>query len=321
MIISRAPYRVSFLGGGTDFPAWYRENPGAVLSVTIDKYCYISARWLPPYFEHKHRIVWSKIELPMKITEIEHPKVRETLKYFGITDGIEIHHSADLPARAGMGTSSSFTVALIQALSALRDDKIKNLTMVPTAIYIDQDCCKAGGGSQDQTAAGYGGLNRIDFSPSDIEVKPIRSDNLGSHIMLFFTGFQRNACDIEKAKIDRIAEQKAGFNRLYEMVGEGEACLNAGDMIGFGKLVSEGWQIKRGMAPNTSTDYIDFLYDKGMKAGALGGKLLGAGGGGFLCFIVEPDRQVEVKEALKDLLNVPVKFSYKGSEVIVNNGN
>ena len=320
MIISRAPYRISFLGGGTDFPAWYREHPGAVLSATIDKYCYISARILPPYFEHKNRVVWSQVELTQKIDEIRHPIVREALRYLCIDKGLEIHHFGDLPARTGMGTSSSFAVALLHALFVLRGIKIKRLTLARNAIYIEQDRCKECVGSQDQMAAAYGGLNRIDFSALGIDVKPIIAQNLESHILLFFTGFQRNASEIEQAKINHIADQATGFNRLYEMVGEGERCLASGDMVGFGRLVSEGWEIKRSMAPNTSTDYIDFLYDKGMKAGALGGKLLGAGGGGFLCFIVEPPRQTVVKEALKDLLNVPVKISYGGSEILVRNG-
>ena len=317
MIITRAPYRVSFMGGGTDFFAWYREHKGAVLSVTIDKYCYILARWLPPFFEHKHRIVWSHIELPQRVDEIQHPAVREALRYLGIEQGIEIHHGGDLPARTGMGTSSSFTVALLHALTLLKGKIYYKDVLAKVAYEIEQKYQTIG--FQDQIAVSFGGLNRIDFeSDSEFIVKPLRSDKLEQSVMLFLTGFQRDASRIEKEKLARIKDNGKGLERLYKLVQFGEVSIN--DMRSFGELVSEGWQIKRSMAPGTSTEYIDYLYEKGMRAGAYGGKLLGAGGGGVLCFIVPPERQDEVKTALQSLIYIPAKFSYQGSELIINNG-
>lgn len=322
MIITRAPYRISFLGGGTDFPVWYNEHKGAVLSTTINKYCYISARWLPPFFEHKHRIVYSEIELPNAIENIGHPSVRETCKLLKIDRGIEIHHFGDLPSKTGMGTSSSFTVALLHALSSLKGIDIDKRQLASIAIHIEQNLIKECVGSQDQTASAYGGLNRIDFSKEDIIVKPLKHNKeLEKRLMLFFTGFQRNAVDIEKEKLKNIPDKSSHFKGLYGLVNMGEESLSKGDLAEFGRLLDIGWGLKKNMANNTSTDYIDFLYQKGLDAGAVGGKLLGAGGGGFLLFYVEPDAQKSVKQALKDLLQVPFKFENKGSEVIFNNGN
>lgn len=324
MIIARAPYRVSFLGGGTDFPIWYNEHKGAVISTTIDKYCYISVRWLPPFFEHKHRIVYSRTELSNTVEEIGHPIVRETLKYLGITRGIEIHHDGDLPAGTGMGTSSSFTVALLHALSTLIGKAITKQWLAEEAIHIEQDLCEECVGSQDQTATAYGGTNRIDFSSSRILVNPVNPDRakeLESKLMLFFTGFQRNAVDIEKEKLSHIVDKSSHFKGLYELVDMGEETLNSsGDLAEFGRLLDVGWQLKKNMADKTSTDYIDFLYQKGLDAGAIGGKLLGAGGGGFLLLYVEPSKQKDVRQAMRSLLQVPFKFENRGSEIIVNNG-
>ena len=320
MIIVRAPFRISFLGGGTDFPVWYNEHGGAVLSTTINKYCYIFARWLPPFFEHKHRIVYSAIELPNAIENIGHPSVRETCKLLGIDRGVEIHHAGDLPSKTGMGTSSSFTVALLHALSALKGVDIDKRQLANIAIHIEQNLIKECVGSQDQTASAYGGLNRIDFSSEDIIVKPIKCKELEKRLMLFFTGFQRNAVDIEKAKLKNIPDKILQFDALYKLVDRGEAILNgSGKSEEFGRLLDTGWEIKRSMADNTSTDYIDFLYQKGLDAGAVGGKLLGAGGGGFLLFYVEPDKQESVKRAMRSLLQVPFQFENKGSEIIFNN--
>jgi len=320
MIIVRAPYRVSFLGGGTDFPIWYNEHKGAVISTTINKYCYIFARWLPPFFKHKYRIIWSQVELPNDIEEIKHPVVRETLKLIGITDGIEIHHAGDLPHGTGMGTSSAFTVALLHALSVLKGVDIDKRQLANIAIHIEQNLIKEYVGSQDQVASAYGGFNRIDFSSEDIVVKPIKHyKKLEKRLMLFFTGFQRNATDIEKEKLGNLPKKYQAFMELQQLVDDGEEVLNNGNLMEFGSLLNTGWQIKRGMASKTSTNYIDSLYQKGLDAGAVGGKLLGAGGGGFLLFYVEPDAQESVKEALGDLLQVPFKFENKGSEVIFDN--
>ncbi len=321
MIIVRAPYRISFLGGGTDFPVWYDKHGGAVLSTTINKHCYIFVRWLPPYFEHKHRVVWSKIELVSNVEEISHPIVRETLKLMGITKGVEIHHAGDLPARTGMGTSSSFTVALLHALSVLKGVKMDKCQLANIAIHIEQNLCKIVVGSQDQTAATYGGFNRIEFTDKNISVIPLKPPGeLEGNLMLFFTGFQRNAVDIEKEKLTDIDTKQTYFNQLRKLVDYGGVALLNGNTKAFGELVHAGWLIKKAMADKTSTDYIDFLYEQGIKAGALGGKLLGAGGGGFLLFYVEPDKQKSVKQALRKLLQVPFQFEDKGSEVIFNNG-
>jgi len=299
---------------------WYNEHGGAVLSTTINKYCYIFARWLPPFFEHKHRIVYSAIELPNAIENIGHPSVRETCKLLGIDRGVEIHHAGDLPSKTGMGTSSSFTVALLHALSALKGVDIDKRQLANIAIHIEQNLIKECVGSQDQTASAYGGLNRIDFSSEDIIVKPIKCKELEKRLMLFFTGFQRNAVDIEKAKLKNIPDKILQFDALYKLVDRGEAILNSSaGLEEFGRLLDTGWEIKRSMADNTSTDYIDFLYQKGLDAGAVGGKLLGAGGGGFLLFYVEPDKQESVKQAMRSLLQVPFQFENKGSEIIFNN--
>lgn len=319
MIISRTPYRISFLGGGSDFPVWYNEHGGAVLSTSINKYCYIFCRWLPPFFEHRHRIVWSQIELAQRISEIIHPTVRESLKFLSITDGVEIHHAGDLPHMSGMGTSSAFTVGLLHALYSLLGVKVSKLRLAQESIYIEQDLCHELVGSQDQTAASYGGFNRIDFSSDSIKVTPIRSSRLSileERLMLFFTGFQRNAAEIEGEKLKNISSKQSDFSALCALVDDGEAILNgSASLEEFGKLLHEGWIIKRSMSDKTSTDYIDFLYQKALEAGAIGGKILGAGGGGFLLLFVEPEVQKRVSASLK-LLHVPFRFEREGSTII-----
>lgn len=318
-VIARSPYRVSFFGGGTDYPVWYRENPGAVLATSIDKYCYLMCRWLPPFFEHKHTVTWSQVERTQEIDEIRHPSIRETLKFMGINQGIDIHHTGDLPARAGMGTSSAFTVTLLNALYTLRKIKVNKMALALDAIYIEQERIIENVGSQDQTTSAFGGFNRIDFSEHDIEVKPIQSERLKDLercLMLFFTGFSRTASRIAKEQVRRIEENKSILSRLYEMVGEGIEILGSkANLSEFGKLLGEGWRLKKGLHKNVSTDYIDYLYSNAISAGAVGGKLLGAGSGGFLLFFVEPDLQPRVKERLS-LLHVPFKFESKGSQII-----
>jgi len=319
LVIARSPYRVSFFGGGTDYPAWYRDNPGAVLATSIDKYCYLMCRWLPPFFEHKHAITWSQVERTQEIDEIRHPSVRETLKFIGIEQGIDLHHTGDLPARAGMGTSSAFTVTLLNALYTLRKIKVKKMMLALDAISIEQERIIENVGSQDQTTSAFGGFNRIDFSEREIEVKPIqseRSKELERCLMLFFTGFSRTASRIAREQVRRIEKNKSILSRLYEMVGEGIEILESkANLSEFGKLLGEGWRLKKRMHKNVSTDYIDFLYSNAISAGAVGGKLLGAGSGGFLLFFVEPDLQSRVKERLS-LLHVPFKFESKGSQII-----
>ena len=328
-IISRTPFRVSFFGGSTDYPAWYRENPGAVLATSVDKYCYILARWLPPFFEHKHRIVWSQIEIPQEVDEIRHPSVRETLKFMGITEGVEIHHAGDLPAMTGMGTSSAFTVGLLTALHKLKDVRTTKLTVALEAIHIEQEMIKENVGSQDQTTAAFGGFNRIDFAFKkgnerlhDIRVTPIKSkrlEELENCLMLFFTGFSRTASQVAKEQIERIPQNKTALLEMYSMVDEGERILAGdGDLTDFGRLLGESWRLKKSLSNKISSEYIDFLYHNAVTSGATGGKLLGAGGGGFLLLFVEPDKQPMVEERLSKLLQVPFKFESGGSKVIFN---
>jgi len=320
MIICRTPYRLSFFGGATDYPAWYNENPGAVLATSIDKYCYLLCRWLPPFFEHKHRIVWSQIETPQEVEEIKHPSVRETLKFMEITDGVEIHHAGDLPAMTGMGTSSAFTVALLNALHSLQGEKATKMQLAVEAIHVEQDMIKENVGSQDQAAAAFGGFNRIDFTVDNIRVTPIKSNRikkLEQYLMLFFTGFSRTASQIAKEQIDRTKDNKPALQEIYQMVGEGVSILDSNhDLSDFGKLLNEGWHLKRSLSNKVSTEYIDYFYSNAISAGAIGGKLLGAGGGGFLLFFVEPELQSKVKERLSSLLYVPFKFEQQGSQII-----
>lgn len=322
MIITRTPYRISFFGGGSDYPAWFKEHGGCVLSTTIDKYCYISTRWLPPFFEHKHRIVWSQIENVSKIDEIHHNSVRECLKFLNIEQGISIHHDGDLPARSGMGSSSAFTVGLLNALLHLRGgDLIPNQGLAQLAIHIEQDLIKDNVGCQDQLACAVGGLNFLHFnkdgqnSVRPINISPERKKELESHLMLVFTGFPHNASDVAGTY------QFRDLHPLMEQVREGETILTTMRTIeDFGLLLNEAWQTKKTLSPSISTPYIDFLYDSALKAGAIGGKLLGAGGGGFMLLFCEPEKQQAVKDALKGLLFVPFHFEDKGTQVILNNG-
>jgi len=328
MIISRTPYRVSFFGGSTDYPAYYSEHPGAVLATPIDKYCYLLCRWLPPFFEHKHHIAYSQIERPQEIDEIRHPAVRETLRFLNITEGVSINHAGDLPARAGMGTSSSFAVGLLNALYTLKDITANNkMQLALDTIYVEQELAKEAVGSQDQTTAAFGGFNRIDFAINkdnprlhNIKVTPIKSDRikeLEKCLLLFFTGFSRTASQIAREQIQRTHDNKSILAEMYDMVGEGVKILTGkANLTDFGRLLDEGWRLKRNLSKRVSTEYIDYLYANAIGAGAIGGKLLGAGGGGFLLFFVEPDVQPKVKERLSSLLHVPFRFESSGSTII-----
>ncbi len=323
MIISRTPFRISFFGGGTDYPVWYRENGGAVLGTTIDKYCYITCRCLPPFFEHKHRIVYSQAELAHNIDEIRHPAVRETLRFMEITDGMEIHHDGDLPARTGLGSSSSFTVGLLHALYALKGAIPSKMQLAQDAIHIEQDILNENVGCQDQVTATFGGLNRISFSGERnidirrVSVKPARLELLQNHLLLIFTGFSRTASEIAGEQIRQTPNRKRELSAMHRMVDEAINILNGdGDITEFGRLLHESWQLKRSLTDKISTPYADFLYETAIKAGATGGKLLGAGGGGFLLFFVTPELQPKVREALGSLLCVPFRFESSGSQII-----
>lgn len=323
MVITRTPFRISFFGGGTDYPVWYEKNGGAVLSTSIDKYCYISCRYLPPFFEHKSRIVWSKIESVRSREEIQHPAVRGVLQHFGIDEGLEIHHDADLPARAGLGSSSSFTVGLVHALHALRGKMVSKRELALDAIHVEQEVLKENVGSQDQAIAAFGGLNRIEFGgPHRIAVQPVtiareRSGLLQDRLMLFFTGISRNASEIAAEQIKNTHAKSAELTKMSGMVHEAVGILTgSGSLDDFGKLLHEAWQVKRSLSSRISSSFIDETYASAMEAGALGGKLLGAGGGGFILFFVKPEHQTRVRERLKKLLCVPFRFENLGSQVI-----
>ena len=324
MIISKTPFRISFFGGGTDYPIWYREHNGAVLATSINKYCYITCRYLPPFFGYKHRIVYSRTEQTNTISEIKHSAVREILNFMKIDQGIEVHHDGDLPARTGLGSSSSFTVGLINALYALKGKMITKRQLALDAINIEQNIIKENVGSQDQTTAAYGGFNKIEFGrDQEIHVQPItlnsdRCQSLQNHLMLFFTGFSRTASEIAKEQIKNIPNKKNELNMMLEMVDEAISILNGkySDITDFGRLLHKSWMMKRSLTDKISTSDIDKIYDTATNAGAIGGKLLGAGGGGFMLFFVEPELQPKVRKELKNLLYVPFKFENLGSQII-----
>ena len=324
MIISKTPFRISFFGGGTDYPVWFKENEGAVLATSIDKYCYINLRYLPPFFNYKNRIVYSKVELVNKIPEIDHPAIRETLRFKNIKRGVEIHHDGDLPARAGLGTSSSFTVGLLNAVYTLHGKIVTKRQLAKEAIHIEQNMIKENAGSQDQITCAFGGFNKIESNGDDnFNVQPvaIHSDKynlLQDHMMLFFTGFSRTASKIAGEQIKKTPEKNKELKRMCEMVDEAIDILNEDDLDfkDFGKLLHENWMIKRKLTSKITTSLIDDIYNRALKAGALGGKLLGAGGGGFILIFAEPKKHQKIREKLKDLLYVPFKFEEQGSQII-----
>ena len=325
MIVTRTPFRISFFGGGTDYPTWYLEHGGAVLATTIDKYCYISCRYLPPFFEHKHRIVYSLIEDVKSIAEIKHPAVRAVLGWAGCERGLEIHHDGDLPARSGIGSSSSFTVGLVNALSALEGRHITKDDLARKAIYIEQKIIEENVGSQDQISAAFGGFNRIEFRQDGaFQVSPIilpkkRLDKLQDSLMLFFTGISRIASEISKSQIDNIKNRVAALKSMGEMVDEAIRILQSPEnsLDEFGTLLDQSWKYKRSLSSMVSTPEIDKLYNEAMKAGATGGKIIGAGGGGFLLLFVRPELQDKVKSHLHRLVHVPFRFENSGSRVVL----
>ncbi len=325
MIISKTPFRISFFGGGTDYPEWYHENGGSVLATTIDKYCYISCRHLPPFFEHKHRIVYSKIESVKTTEEIQHPVVRAVLSNLSITDGLEIHHDADLPARSGLGSSSSFTVGLINVLNALKGLQISKQDLAKQATYIEQEVLKETVGSQDQVLAAFGGFNRIDFHPYDsFNISPViinkdLVEQLQSHMLLFFTGLSRFSSDIARDKVSNFTNRFQELTQIKEMVDEGMSILQSPStpIMDLGKLMHESWKLKRSLSDKVSTPKIDEIYETGIKTGAVGGKILGAGGGGFILFFAEPKNHKKILERLKNLVHVAFHFDDVGSKIVV----
>ncbi len=325
MIISKTPFRISFFGGGTDYPAWYHQHGGAVLAASIDKYCYISCRYLPPFFDHKYRIVYSHIENVKAIADIQHPSVRAVLDYQQCHKGLEIHHDGDLPARSGLGSSSSFTVGLLHALSALKGNHISQEALAQQAIHVEQQLIGEHVGSQDQITAALGGFNRIrffqdgHFSAEPVILSNTRRADLQDHLMLFFTGLQRNAPDIAKSKIDNLSKRVNELKAMHAMVDEALGILQNDecDIGEFGKLLDQSWQLKRQLSHKVSNPMIDGLYQSAKQAGAIGGKLLGAGGGGFLLLFVRPEGQHKVREALSQLIHVPVRFDSSGSKIVL----
>ena len=325
MIISKTPFRMSLFGGGTDYPEWYRIHGGAVIGTTIDKYCYLSVRYLPPFFEHKHRVVWSNIELINEIADIRHPAVRAILEEMGFKDGMEITYNADLPARSGLGSSSSFSVGLLNALHALNGRMISKHDLAREAIRIEQNVMREAVGSQDQIWAAFGGLNRIEFHRDDgFDVSPLilPSENrnaLQSSLMLFFTGFSRYSSEIARKQIDNFGNKTKELQALGQLADEATGILQGtGDLVtDLGVLMHEAWTLKRALADGVTTPAVDDIYNAGREAGALGGKLLGAGGGGFMLFVVKPEDQTTVRERLKDLIHVSFEFDTGGSKIAV----
>lgn len=323
MIISRTPFRISFFGGGTDYPAWYRNYGGSVLATSINKYCYITCRHLPPFFDHRIRLVYSKTETCQTVDEITHPAVRQILRYMNINSGLEIHHDADLPARSGIGSSSSFSVGLLHALYALKGHMPNKKQLAEDSIYIEQESLKETVGSQDQVMAAHGGFNQITFLQSgEISVRPMtlprdRLDELNSNLMLVFTGFTRTASEIAQTYVLDLEQKKQHLRLMGEMVNEGINILTNGDNLdSFGKLLHEAWCEKMALSPDISNTYINNIYDQARMAGALGGKLVGAGGGGFMLLFVPPSHRNAVGERLRKLLHVPFKFEFSGSQII-----
>lgn len=325
MIITRTPFRVSLFGGGSDYPAWYRDHGGKVLGFAINKYCYISLRRLPPFFDHKHRIVYSLVENVNAIEEIKHPAVKAVLSQMDVRDGLEIHHDGDLPARSGIGSSSSFTVGLLHALHALAGRLRSQRELADQAIYIEQSVIGENVGTQDQIWAAFGGFNRIEFrTDGSYDVAPVilpkeRLRDLQAHFMLFFSGISRHASEIAGEQIANLKRRAGNIRVMMSMVDEAVAILGSPDrpIAALGPLLNEGWMLKREMAAKVSNGTIDGIYQRALAAGALGGKLLGAGGGGFMLLLVAPERQPQVRKALDRLIEVGFEMEGAGSRVMV----
>jgi D-glycero-alpha-D-manno-heptose-7-phosphate kinase len=323
MVITRTPFRISFFGGGSDYPVWYRENGGVVLSTTINKYCYISCRYLPPFFDNKYLIRYSQREFTKGIDEIKHPSVKGCLKYLNIEKGIEMVHTGDIPAQSGIASSSAFTVGLLHALYALKGEIVTKRQLAREAIHIEQNLIGENVGSQDQVAVAFGGFNMIKFGgESEFYVSPLpipkeKIDLLQDHMLLFFTGFARNASEIAGEQIRKTPEIKSEIKIMMELVDEAITVFrNGSDIKEFGTLLHESWKLKRGLTKLISTSAIDEMYESARRAGAIGGKLLGAGGGGFMLFFASPENHPAIKDKLK-LLHVPFCFENLGSQIVL----
>ena len=324
MVITRTPFRVSFFGGGTDRYEWFSENGGGVISTTIDKYCYLTLRKLPPFFDHKHRIVYSKVENVSNIDDIQHPVVREVFRLFDIKEGKELHHDGDLPARSGLGSSSSFTVGLLMAVQALSGNFSSKSWLADMAIRVEREILKETVGYQDQIAAAYGGFNHIDFKQNgDYIVNPILINekakiDLQSHLMLFFTGLGRFSSDVSKAQVKSMSDKKDDYSNLTQLLNEAKKLFGRHEfnVSEFGSLLHEGWLIKRSLSEGITSSAIDVMYEKAIKAGAYGGKIIGAGGGGFLLICAPPEKHSHIQDALSPNIYVPIQFENAGASVI-----
>ena len=314
---------MSFFGGGTDYPIWYRKNGGEVLSTTIDKYCYITCRYLPPFFLHKYHLRWSVTESVSRIEDIKHPSIRECINYLKINQGLSITHDGDLPARSGMGSSSSFTVGMLNVLYALVGQNRSKNQLLQDSLTVEQDLLGEAVGSQDQTAAVFGGLNHIEFGQdgsivvSAIDLNENVKTELESHLLLFFTGLQRTASNVVSTYVDELEKKSNLLNQMRSMVRESVSILEKEQHISlFGQLLNDAWQIKRSLSTSISSDYIDSLYESVMEAGALGGKITGAGAGGFLLVFATPDKHSSIRKKLSKLLHVPFSFENLGSHIL-----
>lgn len=321
MIITQTPFRMSFFGGGTDFPDFYNVHGGAVLSTSIDKYCYVTVRHLPRFFEYKSLITYSKFEYVNEYDDIEHPLIREAMRSLDMHE-LRVTYDADLPARTGLGTSSSFAVGLLNAFFSLKGKYADKKMLADEAIRLERELCKEAGGVQDQIAASFGGLNIIKFSSNGYTVEPViikpeRKMELNSNLLLFFTGFSRFSSDIQEGTQKALSKKTKDLLEMKDLVFEAEKILTNRHtpLSEFGRALDYTWKLKRGLNSSVSTNAIDELYKKAKDAGAVGGKLLGAGGGGFLLFYVEPDNHVSVRNALKDLQLIPFKFENSGSRI------
>ena len=321
MIITQTPFRMSFFGGGTDFPDFYREHGGAVISTTFDKYCYVNVRHLPRFFDYSTELSYARTERVKRVEDIEHPAIREAMKHLDMHE-IRLTYEADLPARSGLGTSSSFAVGMLNAFYALKGKYADKRKLADDAIFLERVLCNESGGVQDQIAASFGGMNRINFNAEGYTVNPViispeRKKLLNRNLMLFFTGFSRFSSDIQVAAEKNLKSKQSQLLEMLSLVDDAEKVLTSKtDLEEFGRLLDYTWRLKRGITDKVSTDSIDAVYFRALQAGATGGKLLGAGGGGFLLFYVDPDKQESVRKALENLLYVPFEFENGGTRVI-----
>jgi D-glycero-alpha-D-manno-heptose-7-phosphate kinase len=324
MIICRTPFRISFFGGGTDYPTWYNDNGGSVLSTSINKFCYITLRKLPPFFDYNYRIRYYSREEVKQRKDIKHPSVREVLRFKNVTEGIEMVHHADLPAQSGLGTSSTFTVGMLHATYTLLSQMPTKYQLANEAINIEQNIIGENVGSQDQVAAAFGGLNRIDFGGSQefivtpLIIDPERLADFENHLVLFFTGFTRSANDIASEQVRLIYSKSSELKEMMELTNQAMNILSDKSIciLEIGRLLNHQWKLKRQLSNSISNTNIDDIYNKGIKAGAIGGKLLGAGGGGFMLFFIEPEKIDNVKRELNTLLHVPFQFEFTGSHIL-----